>query len=258
MRKVTRRFRRIILPVIACAVTGVARADLTFNLRAVSVNGAALSGAQTPHSIPSVAAGDLIAFDVFALVTGTDANFTNDKLTLADGSFRSTTVSGGGPLGNLKMDIVRAELDDDGNIVTPGWDRAASSVGLQQDLDGDGDLDVGSNNDGNAANFWAVIHTSFPSGGNAGLPNGVKVGFGTFTVTSPVLGSTLIRFDGRNAVTASGFTQDGTFISTATMDSTLLDSILVSAIPEPTSMTIVGAGLTYLGWCRWRRPGRAH
>jgi hypothetical protein len=247
-RKTHRRFNKIVLAAIACLPANAALAGLTFNLRATSVNGAALSGAQTQHNIPNAGVGDVIAFDVFVLIVGTDANFTNDRMNSVDGSFRSTSlVAGAGPSGTLRMDVVHSVFDDAGEIIMHGFDDPGWSAGLQQDLDGDGDLDVGSNNDASANNYWAAVWGIFSSGVGAGLPNGRKVGFGTFTVTSAPAGSTLVRFVGRNASTAGNYFQDGVFRAEPTVDSTFADSILVSTVPEPASAVAIGAGLAALG-----------
>jgi hypothetical protein len=249
-RKTHRHFKKIVLAAIACLPASASLAGLTFNLRATSVNGAPLSGAQTQHFIPNVVAGDVIAFDVFALVTGMDTNFTNDRVLQVDGSFRSTALAPGpGLRGNLKMDVVHSVVNPDtGDIITHGFDGTAWSVGLQQDLDGDGDLDVGSNADTNAANFWAAVYTAPFVGAIAGLPDGRKVGFGTFTVTAATpTNSTVLRFVGRNAGTAGNYLQDGVFFAVPTVDSTLADSILVSTAPEPASVFVLSASVVCLG-----------
>jgi hypothetical protein len=256
-RRFSRRFFKLILPAIACTTTAVARGDLMFDLRAASVNGAALSGAQTQHSIPSAGVGDVIAFDVYVLITGTDANFFNDRVVQVDGAFHSTSLfAGAGPFGDLTMDVVRTVYDPKtGDIVMNGFDAPSFSVGLQQDLDADGDLDVGSNIDSSDAHYWAARFQASSVGSPAGPPNGRKVGFGTFTVTSASAGSTLLRFVGRNANTAGNYFQDGVFMHGPTVDSTVANSILVSTVPEP-SIAIAGAGAGLFALHRRRRRRR--
>src|SRR4051812_7569552 len=151
-RNFVRRFNRMIVPVIALTAAS-ANADLRFDLRAKAVNGVALSGAQTQHSIPNALVGDVISFDVFAVVRGTDASLTNDRIYSAVGSFRSSGQLGVPNLrGNLLMDVVHTLHDPDtGDQIGPnGFDEIGFSVGTQQDLDADGDLDVGSNVDSSA------------------------------------------------------------------------------------------------------------
>lgn len=233
--------------------TSSVRADAIFDLRATTVNGAALSGLQSPHAIPDARLGDVIAFDVFVLITGTDANFTNDRFISGIGSFRS---SNGGLGGNVLMDVVRTPVDENGDPIGPlGFDEIGYSVGLQQDLDGDGDLDVGSNNASTPANYWAVRYP-LATGAQAGLPNGRKVGFGTFTVTfappQTLHSQTLIKFAGRNATTALNYLQDGQAMATPSMDSTPANSILVTALPEPGSAALFGIVAVSL-WPRRRR-----
>lgn len=229
---------KVILAAIVGMSTSGARGGLAFDLRATAVNGAPLSGIQTPHDIPFATVGDVIQFDVFVVVTGTDADFTNDKFASAIGSFKSTPPDPSANLrGDLLLDVVRTAIDPDtGEPIPPfGFDAPGFSVGLQQDLDGDGDIDVGSNDPSNAANHWAVRYFLEPTfDAPAGLPDGRKVGFGTFQVTSAALGSaTLLRFAGRNVRTGSLYIEDGRVLSRPSLDSTMEHSILVSAVPEP-------------------------
>jgi hypothetical protein len=202
-------------------------ADLRVDLRATSVNGVALAGAQSEHSIQGISSGDVIRFDVFAIVTGTDANLQNDKLKSICGSFKSSAVNATpNLLGTLKLGLVS------------DFSANPSSVGLQQDLDSDGDLDVGSNLDSSAQNYWAVRHEGFDLDTDfdvpAGAPLGAKVGLGSFTVgTASADSAALINFFGRNASTASFFRQDGVFTTSRTFDSPAQNGILISVVPEP-------------------------
>jgi len=218
--------------------SNVAHADSRFDLRATSVNGVPLSGVQSPRAIPNALVGDVIRFDVFVTVRGTDANFSNDRFVSGIGSFRSVAVSAQNLRGNLLMDIVRTTTDPDtGEPIAPfGFDANASSVGLQQDLDGDGDIDVGSNIDSQAANHWAVRYFGAPLSAPAGLPNGARVGFGTFTVTSGAAGAqTLLQFIGRNSIFGQTWDEDGVRLGDVTEDSLPGESILVTAVPEPST-----------------------
>ncbi|CAN5669564.1 hypothetical protein BH09PLA1_BH09PLA1_29380 [soil metagenome] len=246
--------KSIVCAAAMCAVSSVAQGDLTIDLRATTVNGAALSGGQTQHAIPNAQIGDVIAFDVFALVTGTDANFMNDRFLAVSGSFRSSALgSGDNLLGNLLLDVVRTQFDPEtGDPVGPlGFDNLGFSAGTQQDLDGDGDLDVGSNNTSAPANYWAARAYLVTSGGGygvpAGLPNGRKIGVGCFNVTSTSAASqTLLRFAGRNIDIAATYNEDGIVRQGPSLDSLPGKGIVVSSIPEPASVTTIAARLLVL------------
>src|SRR5687768_3076985 len=77
--------------------------------------------------------GQVIQMEVFATVTGADANGANDGLQMVVGSFLSSNLSGGTALGTLEAAPVAP------------FDALVSTSGTQADLDGDGDLDIGSN-----------------------------------------------------------------------------------------------------------------
>ena len=248
--------RALIFAATVAACADRAHADLRFDLRAKAVNGAPLSGTQTQHSIPNAIVGDIITFDVFAVVRGTDANLTNDRFVQAIGSLRSTQQVGSpNLLGDLLMDIVRTQYDPNtGEQVGPnGFDEAGSTVGVRQDLDEDGDLDVGSNIDSSPSNYWAVRYNGPVQGAFAGPPNGVRIGFGTFTVTSATPNSqTLLHFAGRDWWTGWNYWEDGVRYEGPSHDSILPESILVTgAVPEPCSVALLG--LACMSLCRRQR-----
>jgi MYXO-CTERM domain-containing protein len=231
------------------ATAGAVNAGLNIDVRATGVSGGgALNGAK---SVTGVVPGSVVSFDVFAVVTGTDASTGNDKFISVAGSFRSNV--GTGTTGTLLMDLVRSTVDSDGIITSAGFDGLGSSVGLQQDLDGDGDLDVGSNTDSDANNFWAARYAlapgAIPSGSLSPTTGGRRIGFGTFTVTAAGVIPTLINFDGRGASTAANYVQDGQTVQEASVDG--LVPISVSGVPEPTTLSL--AALAGLGLIRRRR-----
>jgi hypothetical protein len=195
-----------------------------------------------------------MAFDVFAVVTGTDANLANDRISSVIGSFKSTPVSGDGLLfGNLVMDVRRTVFDPDTGdpIDAFGFDQIGYSVGMIQDLDGDGDLDVGSNNASIAAHHWAARSVTAPNGPSAPAPSGRMVGFGTFTVTSSA-GSTLVNFFGRDSQFGGVYVQDGAHVIGPSIDSPPENGILIRAVPEPASIAVIAP----LALALRRRRGR--
>ena len=248
------------LAVLSCSlfVAGAAHAQLglTIDLRATRVNGVPINGAQTPHSIPNANVGDVIQYDIYALVVGTNANFTDDRVIVDAGSFKSSR-QGVLPnlLGTMDASVVPSVLDKNGDIIFLGFDGPGHSVGNRADLDGDSDIDVGSNDPSSPSPHWVIVYDlgSF-NGAPAGLPNGRHVGFGTFTVTSASPGSqTLINFFGRASGAASSFRQDGVLMTEPSVDSPPQNGILVAAVPEPSALCIVGV---FAGSLLCRRRGR--
>jgi hypothetical protein len=222
----------------ACSTSS---AGLIIDLRATGRNGGPIGSGDTPHSVRFVRLGETISFDVYAIVVGTNATTSDDRLVSASGSFRSdaTGVSGGVFKANLLADVVRSVTNPDtGEVITPGFDKNGFSVGLQQDLDADGDLDVGSNDVSSANDYWgARYNDTTNSGALAGTPDGVRIGSGTISVflTPPdhIPRQDHIRFYGRDSMFASTYVQDGQIISEATRDSLLVNSITIHNTPEP-------------------------
>jgi len=240
---IAKRITHVVLAATATAalLSPSTRASLNIDVRATHLNGLPLSGGNTTKLV-TARVNDLIAFDVFAVVTGTNANLSDDKFVHVLGSFRSSF----GPTGNLLMDIVRSEFDDNGEITTAGFDGQGSSVGLQQDLDSDGDLDVGSNSQSDHAHFWAARYAFAPAGADgAGSTNattgGRRIGFGTFLVTNHSFSPTHINFAGRPIATGAMWIQDGVRIQEASLDG--LAPITVITVPEPIAAGFGFAGL---------------
>ncbi|CAN5644159.1 hypothetical protein BH09PLA1_BH09PLA1_34580 [soil metagenome] len=222
---------------IAC-LPCVVSAALNIDIRATRLNGIPLSGANTSKSVRAASVGDVVAFDVFAVVVGTNALTTDDKFISVGGSFKSI----GSIAGDLLLDLFRS--NNEGEILIIGFDGLGSSIGLRQDLDGDGDLDVGSNVDSNAADFWAARYASAPAGSTAGstnpLTNGRRIGFGTFTVTGLGDGSpTDLSFIGRNWPTAANYIQDGVFMRAPSLDN--LSPVRIQ-VPEPAVLSFALLG----------------
>jgi hypothetical protein len=86
-------------------------------------------------------AGQKVNLEVWATVTGEDGNNTNESLQIVAGSLLSSNISGGAALGKLSV-----------SLVAP-FNATGSSKGTGADLDDDGDLDVGSNNDASQTGF---------------------------------------------------------------------------------------------------------
>jgi len=119
------------------------------------------------------AVGNVVKLEVWATVKGADSTGSNDGLEIAVGSLLSSNANGGAANGTLK--------------VTPAapFNSFGSSGGVQRDLDGDGDLDVGSNVTANGSDYFAVRSAGVTENGTvSGASNSFKIANATFTVTS--------------------------------------------------------------------------
>jgi hypothetical protein len=128
----------------------------------------------------------------------------------------------------------------------PGFTGPGSSVGLQSDLDGDGDLDVGSNNDPNPYNFFAVRATTAP---NPVTGPEIKIGRATFTVNdiTSAVGDSFLVFRPRQAGTAATWFEDGIAKTIGYPGTSFYfgQGVSVSAIPEPGALALLSAVATF-------------
>ena len=81
-------------------------------------------------AVTATAVGQVVDLDVYAVISGTTAG-SNDAFLDAVGSFLGTKTATGGVVGNLAATLI------------PTFVGAGASDGTQQDLNGDGGLDVG-------------------------------------------------------------------------------------------------------------------
>lgn len=252
----TQRTLTLVTAVIAALSHQRADAGLNIDFRLTGITGA--GSISSNHEAVGVFPGTVLRFDIFAVVRGNNAQLNDDKFISISGSLRSSGASS--LLGNVAGDLVRSTFDSDGDITTAGFDGLGASVGLQQDLDGDGDLDVGSNNDSNAEHFWAARFALAPSGIGAGslspTTGGRRIGFGTFTVTgSTFFPNTFLGFDGRSASTAANYIQDGQTIQEVSIDS-LVPIFIRGPVPEPSMSAIALMTAGGAAMVRRRRPQR--
>jgi hypothetical protein len=109
------------------------------------------------------------------------------------------------------------------------------SNGLVTDLDADGDLDVGSNNNASPLNFFSARSKDAP------IPQfGSEVLVGTFTMTISQTGPgfALVNFRPRLASTAASWFEDGTQITSSAFT---VGAPVQIGIPEPASLALIGA-----------------
>jgi hypothetical protein len=165
------RRRRIPALVSAGVMAGLgawATGALIIDVRAISATGGAIVVNSKNVDVTSATPGDVISFSIFALISGQDADPSNEGLLQCAGSFLSPNDALDGSVrGNLL-----------GTRTLLVWNGPGSSNGMQANLDADGDLDLGSNNDESAAGFFAVRASSAPE-----PVSGSTLSLGTLTMT---------------------------------------------------------------------------
>jgi len=174
--------------------------------------------------------GQTVSLEAWAIVTGSNADISDEGVQDVIGSFLSSNVGGGSALGDLSA--VR---------VNPF--RALGSVDpVQADLDGDGDLDAGSNNNTNADGFFGARSGSMTTDG-APAPGGgaqFKLADVSFVVTS-LRGGTATELNFRVRVGNSGvWREDGVTRSTFV-------AIPGSVMTAGTPVVVHSSGVTGVG-----------
>jgi len=110
--------------------------------------------------------GQKINLEVWATVKGANSSTSDDGFQMAHGSLLSSNVNGGAANGTMSV-----------SLLSP-FNGLGSSTGAQKDLDGDGDLDVGSSSTTVSTGFYVN------RAGTMQLGNSFKIGTAVFTVTS--------------------------------------------------------------------------
>ncbi len=145
--------------------------------------------------------GDVVNLEIWATATGSNATGSDEGLQIVVGSLLSTNVSGGAANGTLAAQL------------TSEFRAPGATNGNQADLDGDGDLDVGSNNDSDATGFiFARSDSPVTDGTVSGASQSWEIATATFTVTSlgNTSGATDIGWRIRNAINGALWREDGT------------------------------------------------
>jgi len=193
----------------------------------------------TPKNVTLTAPGDTVILSVFARINGT--NGTNDESLSSNHGSLSSGV--GTLLGNLA-----------GGRSAP-FTGSSSQNGSVQDIDGDGDLDIGSTGSSVTGKFVARSDAPTvlpPTDANSGE---VQIGQFTFTYTGGA-GETFANFitrknqTGGNLFSAATWFQDG-ISSAPTTDVYDIGAPVHLVIPEPTSAALMG--LASLGLLARRR-----
>jgi hypothetical protein len=208
-------------------VSAAANAALVIDVVATSANGGAVLVNGKNVNILAATPGAVITFDIFADTTGSNGNTQDDGILSFAGSFLS---EGGAARGNLVATRAASMTGTGG------------SNGLVTDLDGDGDLDVGSNNNASASNFFSARSSTAP---NPVFGPHVLVGTMSMTLGAPASGgNTLVNFRPRVSSTAGSWFEDGTQITSSAFSAGAPVTLIV---PEPTTLGLAGvAGLGLL------------
>jgi hypothetical protein len=220
------------LPILfAAATTGLSsatvHAGMTLELRATGGSGGV--GVVNPKlvDVSEAQPGDIVTFDIIALITGKNANPNDEGFTNVYSSFLSDNA--GAVRGNMVA------------TVTPLYRASGASNGFSQDLDSDGDFDIGSNVDGSATNFFHARHSSVePAIGQLHT-----IGTLTMTLTQipkGVFGST-VNCRPRIATVAGAWFEDGSATGTAAQGPSAIGigaPVILSDVPEPGAIGLVG------------------
>ena len=148
--------------------------------------------------------GQVVQMQVWAVITGSDTNPANDGFQSTAGSFLSSHTSSGSVRGNLSA-----------SNAFP-FDSSGAQPGARQDLNGDGDKDVGSNDTNSFANTFNTRDGSFDYNGvhnAAGNGQSFLIANVSYTVTSVSSGAATninyrLRVDS-HSTPAALWTEDG-------------------------------------------------
>ena len=222
-----------------------AQALLTYDLEVTSLNGEAPTGDNTPKTL-TVTTGDVLAFQIFARVTGAAGNPGLEGFT--HGYFGLGSSLGGG-----------IEVNCNGPITLhPLFADAGSQTGTPFDRDGDGDLDLGTTDAVPNTTLLRPVAAITVTDGTPIL-NGTQfeLGKGHFTIGTTTPASTVTV----NAIIPGGtfnvraqWQEDGVgrfgFLS---LMSTGVPITLSTAVPEPGSALFLMLGTIGLLGRRRRR-----
>ena len=161
--------------------------SLTIALRVGTING--------PSTATVTSVGQVVRMEVVAIVSGSTSG-DNDGFQELDGSFLSSeTSSANSVAGKLSATVL------------PDYTANGAQEGTQTDLNGDGNLDVGSNNNGDASGFFVARAGGIEQDGVvSGDTQEFAVGLLNYTVTSLHAGSaTDINFRIREGLPSGAF-----------------------------------------------------
>jgi hypothetical protein len=222
---------------VALAGFSVSQADASviIDVRATAVNGVPTVDQKAVTAAP----GDVVTFQLFATVTGTNG-VDDEGIQAINGSIRSST---GGLLGNTSS-----------TLIAP-FNQSGSSAGATIDVDSDGDLDVSGPNQALAGSFYNPRSAAMTTDGTrSGESETFLLSGGTFTVTGSEGTTVLDYLQHRTSTGANNFAW-GTFLvdgngggtsprNAANTPITTSGGVTItaSAVPEPTGLALAGLG----------------
>ena len=194
------------------------------------------------HTIDAPYVGEVINLQMWEVINGADSDGSNEQFISLFGSILSANTGDGSVRGDL-TGTLNSNFDSLG----------LHTIGTQADHDGDGDLDLGSNNANDPTGYLFAYSLSSTSNGDLigeGLPGAGQefhIADLQFTVTSLDDGpATTIGFALRPQLDSpnydsAGWIQDGS--ATSIQGGAAFGAgIGVQILPEPASLTIAAAG----------------
>ena len=208
-----------------------ASASFTVDLLAVSATGS--SEVLSPKLVRIGAVGDVVQFELWGRIQGQDGNPNNDGVNSFVGSFITPNTG----TGWLRANVTARAVD-------PNFAASGHSNGTLTDLDADGDLDVGSNDNVAATNFFAGRSINAPD-----ILPGALIRLGTMSLTVSQIApgphdSTTATFRIRQHPLGANWFEDGVFM-TAGNGTGYLQGASVQFVPEPGTagtVTLLTAG----------------
>lgn len=210
------------------------------SLAATSADAALITMELRPTSATTgLAAGAVVTFDIYAVVTNGDNNKANDSYNLSNVGFTSVEGAGSPVQGNI------APVTFSSNSVSP------STPGSQMNRDGNPDLEVGGA-DPNVAAGWAFLTTGLNPTAGTGTTGNFELLLGSTSWThTGGLGSTDVNIFNRVRTTGNPtlsptikYTSDGVVHSEFGNDPDVAvgPATTITVVPEPAALGLIGLG----------------
>jgi hypothetical protein len=242
-----------LLAAIVISQSQAARANLTFDLRADSVSGTdvQLNGSKSV-TISSSSAGGGIVFELWAIITGSNADPSDERIN----NFAVRAISSNSGAGAVRGNMANTPPPTMG--IQNGYDQPGFSNGTLMDLDGDGDMDIGGV--GPTAIGYIVGRNTTPPTYVGGGP---AAEFLLYRFSLPIdqvtavssADLTVVNIERHPSPTAFLWSQDGTPIGPTTSNIIIAPGVTIS-IPEPSTVALALLALAGVAIAlrRRRRP----